>query len=116
VRQLFRNCPRVERNNYRRTAFPDHAYSGIQGKSSRKENTTAQRIHLLLQEFKNDFYEVEILRHHPVVPWLEDYIEEIEEIMGKDPWIIHGIAENSPALKKISSSLMLKGCSKKTSP
>ena len=70
-------------------------------------------IHLLIQKFKNDFYEVDILRHHPVVPWLEDYIEEIEEIMGKDPWIIHGIAENSPALKKISSSLMLKGCSKK---
>jgi hypothetical protein len=41
---------------------------------------------------------VEVLRHHPVVSWLEDYLEEVEEIMGKDPWI-HGIAEDSPALK-----------------
>jgi hypothetical protein len=58
----------------------------LRGNSSRKENTTAQRIHLLLQEFKNDFYEkVDILRHHPVVPWLEDYIEEVEKSWGKIP-------------------------------
>ena len=55
---------------------------------------------------------MDILRHHPVVPWLEDYIEEIEKIMGKDPGI-HGIAENSAALKNFSISLMLKGCFKK---
>lgn len=76
-----------------------------------RENLLERKIPLLLQ-FKSDFYEEDILRHHPVVPWLEDYIEEIEKIMGKDPGI-HGIAENSAALKNFSISLMLKGCFKK---
>jgi hypothetical protein len=54
---------------------------------------------------------VEVLRHHPGVSWLEDYLEEVEEIMGKDPWI-HGIAEDSPALKFLDF-LGLKGCFQK---
>lgn len=62
----------------------------------RKKNIT-HRIHLVLEELKKDFYvKLEILRHHPVFPWFEDYIDEVEEIMGKDPWA-HGITQNAPA-------------------
>jgi len=42
---------------------------------------------------------VELLKHHPVFPWLEDYIEEVEDLMGKDPWT-HGITQNATALNK----------------
>ena len=77
--------------------FPDHAYSGIKGTSSRNENSIPADSSGSAGA-QNDFYEVEVLRHHPVVSWLEDYLEEVEEIMGKDPWI-HGIAEDSPAVK-----------------
>ena len=60
----------------------------------------ARRLHLILEELKSDFYaKLDILKHHPVFPWFEDYIEEIENMMGKDPWA-HGIAQNSPALNK----------------
>ena len=55
---------------------------------------------------------MEVLRHYPVVSWLEDYLEEVEEIMGKDPWI-HGIAEDLPALKILDFS-QAKGLLSKT--
>ena len=65
-----------------------------------KDNSIARRIHLILEEQKKEFYaKVDIMRHHPVFPWFEDYIDEVENIMGKDPWA-HGITENSPALNK----------------
>ena len=68
-----------------------------------KENAIARSINLILEDLKEEFYaKVELLKHHPVFPWLEDYIEEIEEIMGKDPWA-HGIAQNSRALNKFLS-------------
>jgi 4,5-dihydroxyphthalate decarboxylase len=101
IRQLFPNCSEVEKNYYRQYGiFPIMHTLVLRESLLVKEPDIAQRIHLTLQELKNDFYEkVDILRHHPVFPWLEDYIEEVEDIMGKDPWV-HGIAENSPALKK----------------
>lgn len=65
-----------------------------------KQNDIAHRLHLILDGLKKEFYaKVEILKHHPVFPWLEDYIDEIEHLMGKDPWP-HGISQNSPALNK----------------
>ena len=64
------------------------------------QSDLGRRIHLTLEELKKDFYsKVELLKHHPVFPWLEDYIEEVEDIMGKDPWA-HGINENATALNK----------------
>ena len=95
VRTLFPNCPQVERNYYRTLVLRQSIFE--------KENNIAYRVHLILEELKKEFYAtVELLRHHPVFPWLEDYIDEVEEIMGKDPWA-HGITQNSPALDKFLS-------------
>ncbi len=101
VRQLFPNCPQVERNYYRKHGiFPIMHTLVLRESLLQKENSIAHRIHLILEELKSDFYaQVDILRHHPVFPWLEDYIDEVEEVMGKDPWA-HGITQNSLALKK----------------
>ena len=101
VRQLFPNCPQVERNYYRKHGiFPIMHTLVLRESLLQKENDMAHRIHLILEELKSDFYaQVDILRHHPVFPWLEDYIDEVEEVMGKDPWA-HGITQNSLALKK----------------
>lgn len=101
VRQLFPNCPQVERNYYRKhSIFPIMHTLVLRESLLQKENSIAHRIHLILEELKKDFYaKVEILRHHPVFPWFEDYIDEVEEIMGKDPWA-HGITQNAPALNQ----------------
>jgi 4,5-dihydroxyphthalate decarboxylase len=101
VRPLFPNCREVEQNYYRKHGvFPIMHTLVVRQSLLEKEPGLARRIHLILDELKNDFYsKVAILRHHPVFPWLEDYIDEVEELMGKDPWI-HGIAENATALNK----------------
>jgi 4,5-dihydroxyphthalate decarboxylase len=101
VRQLFPNCPEVEKNYYKKHGiFPIMHTLVVRESLLQKESNIAHRIHLILEELKTEFYaKVEILRHHPVFPWLEDYIDEVEDIMGKDPWA-HGITQNSPALTK----------------
>jgi 4,5-dihydroxyphthalate decarboxylase len=101
VRTLFPNPPQVERNYYRKHGvFPIMHTLVIRESLLAKENNIARRLHLILEELKREFYaKVEILRHHPVFPWFEDYIDEIEDLMGKDPWA-HGITQNSLALKK----------------
>ena len=101
VERLFSDFEQDERDYYKTAKiFPIMHTLVLRESLLQKENDIAQRIHLVLEELKNDFYaKVDILRHHPVFPWLEDYIDDIEEIMGKDPWA-HGIRENSPALNK----------------
>lgn len=101
VRTLFPNCSEVERNYYRKhRVFPIMHTLVLREVLLEKENDIARRIHLILEALKSDFYaKVDILKHHPVFPWLEDYLEEIEELMGKDPWP-HGSAQNSAALNK----------------
>ena len=101
VRQLFPNCSQVERNYYRKhKVFPIMHTLVLRESILKQEAGIARRIHLALEELKTEFYaKVELLKHHPVFPWLEDYIEEIEDIMGNDPWA-HGIAQNAPALNK----------------
>jgi 4,5-dihydroxyphthalate decarboxylase len=101
VRSLFLDPPRVERDYYRKhRIFPIMHTVVVRESLLASDPTIARRVHLILEELKSDFYaKIDILRHHPVFPWLEDYIEEIENLMGKDPWA-HGIAQNSPALNK----------------
>ena len=110
VRQLFPNCPQVERNYYRKHGiFPIMHTLVLRQSLLQKENNIAQRIHRILEELKSEFYAtVEILRHHPVFPWFEDYIDEIEDLMGTDPWV-HGITQNSPALNKFLHFLYFQG-------
>ena len=101
VRQLFPNCAQVERDYYRKHGvFPIMHTLVLRQSIFEKEKPVARRIHLILAELKREFYaKVELLKHHPVFPWLEDYIEEVEELMGNDPWP-HGIAPNAPALNQ----------------
>jgi len=101
VRQLFPNCSQVERDYYRKHGvFPIMHTLVLRQSIFDKENAIARRIHLILEELKAEFYaKVELLKHHPVFPWLEDYIEEVEDLMGKDPWT-HGITQNATALNK----------------
>lgn len=101
VRSLFPNPPQVERDYYRRHGvFPIMHTVVVRESLLASDSAIARRIHLVLEELKSDFYaKIDIMKHHPVFPWLEDYINEIETLMGKDPWP-HGIAQNSPALNK----------------
>jgi 4,5-dihydroxyphthalate decarboxylase len=101
VRSLFPDPPRVERNYYRKHGiFPIMHTVVVRESLLASDPTIARRIHLILEELKSEFYaKVDILKRHPVFPWFEDYIEEIENMMGKDPWA-HGIAQNGPALNK----------------
>ena len=101
VRSLFPNPPQVERDYYRKRGVFPIMHTVVARESLLATNPSiARRLHLILEELKSDFYtKVDILKHHPVFPWFEDYIEEIENMMGKDPWA-HGITQNSPALNK----------------
>ena len=39
------------------------------------------------------------MRNTPIFPWIDDYIEEIIEMMGEDSWA-HGIKQNARTLNK----------------
>ena len=101
VRSLFPDPPRVERDYYRKHGIFPIMHTVVARESLLASNPSiARRLHLILEQLKSDFYaKVDILKHHPVFPWFEDYIEEIENMMGKDPWA-HGIEQNSHALNK----------------
>ncbi len=72
----------------------------LRSSHARNGKDLALRIHHTLQELKRDFYKkVAIMRNSPVFPWLDDYIEEIVEMMGEDPWA-HGIKNNTRVLNK----------------
>jgi 4,5-dihydroxyphthalate decarboxylase len=101
VRSLFPNPSQMERDYYRKHGvFPIMHTVVVRESLLASDPSIARRIHLILEELKSDFYaKIDILRHHPVFPWLEDYIDELENLMGKDPWA-QGIAQNAPALNK----------------
>ncbi|MGH7931077.1 MAG: PhnD/SsuA/transferrin family substrate-binding protein [Candidatus Binatia bacterium] len=117
VRALFPNPPQVERDYYTKHGiFPIMHTLLLREALLAKENNIAHRIHLILEELKEEFYAtVEILRHHPVFPWFEDYIDEIEDLMGKDPWA-HGITQNARALNKFLDYSYSQGLLRKKPP
>ncbi len=101
VRSLFPDPRAVEKEYYRKHAiFPIMHTLILKSAHARDGKEIALRVHHMLQELKEDFYEkVTIMRKSPVFPWVDDYIEEITEMMGEDPWP-HGIEKNARPLNK----------------
>jgi 4,5-dihydroxyphthalate decarboxylase len=101
VRSLFPDPRAAEKKYYLKHAiFPVMHTLILKSVHAREGRDIALRIHRTLEELKKDFYEkVAILQKSPVFPWLDDYIEEITEMMGEDPWG-HGIVKNTRPLNK----------------
>ncbi|HEY4487767.1 MAG TPA: hypothetical protein VI483_03330, partial [Candidatus Paceibacterota bacterium] len=101
IRCLFSDYQKAEKKYYlKHRIFPimhtlvlkkDHLEGG---------KGIAVKIHEILEKLKQDFYKtVTIMRASPVFPWIDEYIDEIAEMMGEDPWA-HGISKNAQVLNK----------------
>ncbi|MBI4528746.1 MAG: hypothetical protein HY695_33530 [Deltaproteobacteria bacterium] len=101
VRCLFRDCRAVEKEYYlRHKIFPIMHTLVLKSGRFGDEREIAGKIHRALSTLKEDFYKkVETMRDSPVFPWIDSYIDEIEGMMGKDPWA-HGISNNARVLNK----------------
>lgn len=101
VRSLFPDPREAEKQYYRKHGiFPIMHTLVLKSAHARDGKDIALKIHRTLQELKEDFYKkVTIMQKTPVFPWLDDYIEEITEMMGEDPWA-HGIDKNARPLNK----------------
>jgi len=101
IRYLFPDCKEVEKKYYlRHRIFPIMHTLVLKRGLQAEEKDIASRIHRLLQNLKEDFYtKVAIVRNSSVFPWINEYIDEIAEMMGEDPWA-HGISKNAQVLNK----------------
>ena len=101
IRCLFPDCREVEKKYYlKHRIFPPMHTLVLKRGRFRDEKEIAEKIHRALTTLKQEFYEkVEMMKSSPVFPWIDVYIDEIENMMGKDPWA-HGIRENARALNK----------------
>ncbi len=101
IRWLFPDCKEVEKKYYlKHRIFPIMHTLVLKRGLLKDETEIARKIHFLLEELKENFYKkVAIMRQSPVFPWIDDYIDEIVEMMGEDPWA-HGIEKNARVLNK----------------
>jgi 4,5-dihydroxyphthalate decarboxylase len=101
IRHLFVNYKEVEKEYYsRRGIFPIMHTLVLRRGIAADDKDVAGRISRLLQNLRDDFYsKLAIVRRNSVFPWIEEYIDELTETFGEDPWA-HGIGKNGRALGK----------------
>ncbi len=101
IRCLFPDCKEVEKTYYlKHRIFPIMHMLVLKKGLPGDGREIASRVHRLLQSLRQDFYEkVAIVRRNAVFPWFDEYVEEIAEMMGDDPWA-HGIGKNARILNK----------------
>ena len=74
-----------------------------------RDREIPSKIYRLLEDLKGEFYEkVALARNISALPWLDFYIDEINELMGKDPWAC-GIKPNAKALNKFMEYALRQG-------
>jgi len=101
IRSLFPNCREVEKKYYlKHQIFPIMHMLVLRKDLPGNVRDTANRIHRVVQDLRNDFFEkMMIVRKNAVFPWFDEYVEEIIGIMGENPWE-HGISKNAQNLNK----------------
>lgn len=101
IRCLFSDYQEAEKKYYlKHRIFPIMHMLVLKKDHLEDGKGIAVKIHEILEKLKQDFYKtVTIMRASPVFPWIDDYIDQIVEMMGEDPWAT-GIKRNARVLNK----------------
>jgi 4,5-dihydroxyphthalate decarboxylase len=101
VRRMFLNCPEVEKAYYRKHGiFPIMHTIVLRNDVYQRDPEIAARIYQVFERSKDDFYgNVNSLDRTYVFPWLYDYLHELREALGGDPFP-YGLERNRRNVEK----------------
>lgn len=101
VRRLFPNCPEVEKAYYRKHGiFPIMHTIVLRKDVYQSDPEIAARIYQVFKEAKEDFYrKVSSVDRTYVFPWLYDYLSDLREMLGEDPFP-YGLERNRKNVEK----------------
>jgi len=110
IRRLFPNWIEIEKEYYRKhSIFPIMHTLVLKRSVYNRDREIPRKIYRLLEDLKEEFYaKVALARNISALPWLDFYISEISELMGKDPWAF-GIKPNAKALNKFMEYALRQG-------
>ena len=101
IRRLFPDCAEVERAYYRRHGvFPIMHTIVLRKDVHQKNPEIAARIFAIFKSAKEEFYrKVASVDRTYVFPWLYDYLKQLREVLGDDPFP-YGLERNRKNIEK----------------
>src|ERR1043166_728592 len=101
IRRLFPNCPEVEKAYYRKHGiFPIMHTIVLRKDVYEKDPEIAARIYQVFKKVKEDFYgNADSVDRTYVFPWLYDYLGDLREVLGDDPFP-YGLERNRKNVEK----------------
>jgi 4,5-dihydroxyphthalate decarboxylase len=101
IRRLFPNCPEVEKAYYRKHGiFPIMHTIVLRKDVYQKDPEIAARIYQVFKQAKEEFYSnVHSVDRTYVFPWLYNYLGDLREVLGDDPFP-YGLERNRKNIEK----------------